>query len=106
MRNPPQLTPDLRQWAEQIRRFLATSISQLDYKTGTVPATDNGLLLWDTAGYPVVSRTNAFERIPLLVAAPASASASGTAGDIAYDSSYFYVCTATDTWKRVAIATW
>lgn len=40
------------------------------------------------------------------VAAPASASATGTAGTIAYDTGYIYICTATDTWKRVAIATW
>lgn len=39
-------------------------------------------------------------------ATPASASAAGTAGDIAWDASYIYVCTATNTWKRVAIATW
>lgn len=38
--------------------------------------------------------------------APASATATGTAGDLRYDSGYIYVCTATDTWKRVAIATW
>ena len=37
---------------------------------------------------------------------PASASATGTAGDIAWDSDYIYVCVATNTWKRVAIATW
>jgi len=37
---------------------------------------------------------------------PASASASGTAGDIRWDSSYIYVCTATNTWKRTAISTW
>jgi len=37
---------------------------------------------------------------------PASASATGTAGDIAWDADYIYVCTATDTWKRVAITTW
>lgn len=37
---------------------------------------------------------------------PASASATGTIGTIAWDTSYVYVCTATDTWKRVAIATW
>ena len=37
---------------------------------------------------------------------PASAAATGTAGDIAWDAGYIYVCTATDTWKRVAIATW
>lgn len=38
--------------------------------------------------------------------APASATATGTAGDIRYDADYIYICTATDTWKRVAIATW
>jgi len=37
---------------------------------------------------------------------PASAGSPGTAGDICWDSSYIYVCVATDTWKRTAIATW
>jgi hypothetical protein len=37
---------------------------------------------------------------------PASAAATGTAGDICWDSSYIYVCVATNTWKRVAISTW
>jgi len=37
---------------------------------------------------------------------PASAGASGTTGTITYDSSYIYVCVATDTWKRAALATW
>jgi hypothetical protein len=37
---------------------------------------------------------------------PASAGAAGNAGEIAWDSGFLYVCTATNTWKRVAIATW
>ena len=37
---------------------------------------------------------------------PVSASASGNAGDICWDASYLYVCTATNTWRRVAHATW
>ena len=37
---------------------------------------------------------------------PATAAATGTAGDIAWDTGYIYVCTATNTWKRIAIATW
>jgi len=37
---------------------------------------------------------------------PASATAAGEAGDIAWDADYIYVCTATDTWKRTAISTW
>lgn len=42
----------------------------------------------------------------LKTATPASASATGTTGTIAWDADYIYICTATDTWKRVAIATW
>jgi hypothetical protein len=37
---------------------------------------------------------------------PASASATGTAGEICWDASYIYVCTTTNTWKRTAITTW
>ena len=37
---------------------------------------------------------------------PASASAAGTQGEIAWDSDYIYVCIATNTWKRVALSTW
>jgi len=37
---------------------------------------------------------------------PATAGAAGSAGDICWDANYIYVCTATNTWKRVAIATW
>jgi hypothetical protein len=46
---------------------------------------------------------------PLLVVAtstPASATAAGVKGTIAWDADFIYVCTATDTWKQVAIATW
>lgn len=37
--------------------------------------------------------------------APATASSTGTKGEIRSDTSYLYVCTATNTWKRVAIST-
>lgn len=37
---------------------------------------------------------------------PASASAAGNAGDICWDSNYLYVCVATNTWKRTALASW
>jgi hypothetical protein len=37
---------------------------------------------------------------------PASASAAGTPGQIGWDTSYIYVCTALNTWKRAALATW
>ena len=37
---------------------------------------------------------------------PASASAAGNAGEICWDASYIYVCTATNTWCRAALTTW
>jgi hypothetical protein len=38
---------------------------------------------------------------------PNSATASGTAGQLAYDDGgYLYVCTAANTWKRVALSSW
>lgn len=37
---------------------------------------------------------------------PATAGATGTTGQIAWDANYFYVCVATNTWQRVAHATW
>jgi hypothetical protein len=43
--------------------------------------------------------------ITVLVTAPASGSDTGTAGQIAYDSSYLYVCVAANTWKRSALGT-
>jgi len=37
---------------------------------------------------------------------PSSAAAAGTAGQIAYDGSYYYVCVSTNTWGRVAVPAW
>lgn len=37
---------------------------------------------------------------------PASATAEGTAGQMAYDSTHIYICVADDTWTRATIATW
>jgi hypothetical protein len=37
---------------------------------------------------------------------PASATATGTTGDIQWDANFLYVCTATNTWKRAVLLTW
>jgi len=48
------------------------------------------------AGNPIVSK----------VAVPATATSAGVLGQVAADANFLYVCTATNTWKRVAIAAW
>jgi hypothetical protein len=40
------------------------------------------------------------------VAAPVTAASTGTSGQIAYDAGQLYVCVATNTWVRTALATW
>ena len=37
---------------------------------------------------------------------PASATSTGTIGEITYDENYVYVCIATNTWKRSALSSW
>jgi hypothetical protein len=75
----------------------------------------------DTSSFPALKRSSATLQVRLADdsaysvidaqhrlqgTAPASATAAGTAGDIRYDADYIYVCTAANTWKRAAIATW
>ena len=45
-------------------------------------------------------------KLSALNTAPANASDTGTLGEIRIDASAIYVCTATNTWKKAAIATW
>jgi len=40
------------------------------------------------------------------VTPPASATASGVAGQFAFDANYFYTCPATNTWVRCPLASW
>lgn len=40
------------------------------------------------------------------VTPPTSDTSPGTAGQVAYDGSYFYVCVATNTWVRAMLNDW
>lgn len=61
--------------------------------------TDDGLIrLWDNTNSKLVIVLNA--------AVPATAVDTGVAGQWAADATHLYQCTATDTWVRVAMATW
>lgn len=68
----------------------------------------NGFVSGFSAGFiPTEFTKSAAGFLQILTAnVPASATATGLKGEISWDANYIYVCTATDTWKRVAIATW
>jgi hypothetical protein len=58
---------------------------------------------------PVVDAVNAnaaiLDNAAILVAAPATATSAGKAGQIAYDATHIYVCVATNVWVRALLAT-
>jgi hypothetical protein len=84
----------------------------------------NGVIQ-STAAYSVLGTSITFTETPLVTdiidvrflattvatrlassAAPTSATASGSPGQVAYDSNYIYVCVAANTWVRSALSTW
>jgi hypothetical protein len=54
---------------------------------------------------PVVMQTGNDVRLQTSFTAPANSSSTGTAGSIGFDANHFYVCVATNSWKRVALST-
>jgi hypothetical protein len=75
-------------------------VDAVNNKIGINTSTPSQLL--DVNG---VSQANQF-KLSALNTAPATATTTGTLGEIRIDASYIYICTATNSWKRVAIATW
>jgi|TARA_R100000081_G_C4765855_1_gene142696 hypothetical protein len=74
-----------------------------------IPTTSDLVVITDMSEVEKPTKTATIGSIVGTIAdvpAPASATASGVTGQIATDANYIYVCTATDTWKRVAISTW
>lgn len=74
-----------------------------------VASTDRILVLRNPAGGASV-RTVDFSILSanLIVSntAPVTSSSNGVAGTIAFDSGFFYVCVANNTWKRSSLSNW
>lgn len=82
--------------------------------------TANGVTIYSTAsasnyfqlnpsaisGARVATLPDVSGTLGIKVGVPASATAAGVVGSWAADASFLYICTAANTWKRVAIAAW
>lgn len=81
---------------------------QYNFSPSTDPTTtgDTGIGRVSAGLLKVTDGTTGLGNIVVAGGTPASASATGVQGQILWDSSYIYICSATDTWLRVAIATW
>lgn len=90
---------------ENTSRWVVASDGKMSWGDGT-NAKDVTLY---RASADLLKTDDSFQVVGDLIVAtktPASAAATGVAGTIAWDANYVYVCTATNTWKRAAIATW
>lgn len=63
--SPPPVTLDLNVWAQKLVSYLRRTASRLQFKPTDAPATENGVILWDVAGYPVVSKDGEWRQVVL-----------------------------------------
>jgi len=84
-------------------KVTATYDGKTGSSTHTTASGDNGR--WN-AGSIAISTGGAATGVQTSSHTPSSASDTGTAGQINYDTNYIYVCIATNTWKRAGISTW
>jgi hypothetical protein len=77
------------------------------YSTAT--PTENDLLLGSDSDASNATKNftvGALRDYMITSSVPLNATSTGTAGTLAYDSDYLYVCISANTWKRVSIASW
>lgn len=78
--------------------------------SGTALTVDDTGLAGDSSAKPTDDRTGGIAGasfwLSALNTAPASANAACTAGEIRWTATHVYLCSATDTWVRAALATW
>lgn len=87
----PPVGMNLTAWANDLRRWLARSWDALSFKDATAQASQDGVMLWDAAGYPVVSKSGEWRQVLLAdgVKTVNGVSIVG-AGDITVSQSYDY----------------
>tara|TARA_R110000796_G_scaffold239331_1_gene360005 strand:- start:712 stop:1371 length:660 start_codon:yes stop_codon:yes gene_type:complete len=62
---PPPLGPDWKPWGERLASFLARTKSKLAYYIAGESASEDGVILWDRTGYPVISKNGVYRQIVL-----------------------------------------
>jgi hypothetical protein len=62
---PPPLGPDWKPWGERLIDYLKRVRSKLPFFETGDSATEDGVMLWDTTGYPVISKGGEYRQIVL-----------------------------------------
>lgn len=80
------------------------STSFITYTALATTGTTSGATLIGTSSGSTVQQE--LDLTLKIASVPTSATSAGTAGQVAYDQNYLYICTLANTWKRVAIGSW
>lgn len=78
--------------------------SNLSYDSSNIKLTVGNLSL--IGSNSAVTYANGLMAASQISSVPSTASSTGIKGQIAFDTSYIYICIATNTWMRAAIVTW
>ena len=62
---PPPFGPDWKSWGERLNTYLAKIRTELSTRLPSDVAAEDGILLWDRTGYPVISKNGVFRQIVL-----------------------------------------
>jgi|TARA_R100000482_G_scaffold29829_1_gene9584 hypothetical protein len=79
------------------------AVGEIWLDTGTTP---NATRVWDGSAWQSLMSSTGDSIVIGTSRTPSSATDTGVQGEICWDANYIYVCTATNTWKRVALSTW
>ena len=59
----PPIGADWKVWGRQLTTYLRRQLPRLQVKTSGETPTEDGIILWDRTGYPVVSKNNEFRQL-------------------------------------------
>ncbi len=100
---PPQSAQNFTSYfGVKVEATSASSAATIANAYGVYVDTLQGVSKW--AFYAASDKSYFGGQIQLPLTTPASSSATGVAGTVQVDANYIYVCTATDTWKRVPLS--
>jgi len=85
-----------------IAEYITRGVQSL---TANLGLTKMNQLLTDPVVDAVNSNAAILDSAATVIAAPATATSTGKAGQIAFDATHLYVCIATNTWIRATFAT-
>jgi hypothetical protein len=99
-------------WPASSATLVTTGNSLSSLATSTTNSIGVGNIELGNASDTTISRASAGQisvegnPVGIKVTVPSTATSTGVLGQWAADSSWLYICTASNTWRRVAIATW